>query len=93
MHQNLAKSGVHVISISVDDKDDEKIARKFLVEQKAAFPNFLLTDDEPMKKEWKYDSVPFLIVIDREGNIAKAFPGEAKVDEIDQFVKGLLKGK
>ena len=90
MHERLKKDGLAVISISVDDKDDEAAALKALIKWKAAFPNFLVNDEDGLTKEWEFNAVPHLVVFDRAGK-AKVFKDEAKTEEIEKYIESILK--
>ena len=97
MHQELSKSGLVVISLSVDDPDEKANVLKFLEGQKATMRNFILTDKDRNEKEGDaklYHSAPPIVhVFNRDGKLAKTFEGKKELEGLDAFVKGLLEKK
>lgn len=98
MHNDLRKEGVATISVSLDNPTETGVpqkVRKFLTQQKATFPNYILDEKEEVWQEkLKISGPPCVFVFDRDGKIAKKFDsGEKYDDEIIKFVKALLKEK
>jgi hypothetical protein len=97
MHQELAKQGLVVISLSVDDADDKATALRFLEQQKATFENYILEDKERNEKagdEKLYHSAPPIVhVFDREGKKVKTLEGKKEAEGLDKLVKELLEKK
>ena len=97
MHQELAKDGLVVISLSVDDADERANVLKFLQSQKATFQNFLLTDKDRNEKagdDKLFHSIPPIVhVFDRDGKKVKTFEGKKEAAGLDDLVKELLKKK
>lgn len=97
MHKELAKDGLVVMTLSVDDKDGEKAALEFLQESKATFPNLILDDTDENKDKFEkvlaHTAVPIIHVFDRSGKKVKTFDKALKGDELDVLVKDLLKQK
>jgi peroxiredoxin len=97
MHKELAKDGLVVISLSVDDPDDKAAALKFLQEQKATFENFLLEDKDRNEKagdaQLYHSAPPIVHVFDRGGKKVKTFEGKKEAEGLDAVVKELLQKK
>ena len=97
MHQELAKDGLVVISLSVDEPDEKANVLKFLQDQKATFQNFLLADKDRNEKagdDKLYHSAPPIVhVFDRAGKKVKTFEGKKEAAGLDDLVKELLKKK
>jgi cytochrome oxidase Cu insertion factor (SCO1/SenC/PrrC family) len=97
MHQELAKDGLVVISLSVDDADEKAAALKFLQDQKATFQNFILEDKDRNEKagdEKLYHSAPPIVhVFDREGKVVKTLEGKKEAEGLEKLVKELLQKK
>jgi cytochrome oxidase Cu insertion factor (SCO1/SenC/PrrC family) len=97
MHQELAKDGLVVISLSVDDADEKAAALKFLQDQKATFQNFILEDKDRNEKagdEKLYHSAPPIVhVFDREGEVVKTLEGKKEAEGLEKLVKELLQKK
>jgi hypothetical protein len=96
MHKELAKEGLVVITLSVDEEDNEKTALEFLQKMKAAFPNYILNDKDEAKdnlqKTLQHKLPPIYHVFDRTGKKIKTFE-EVQEDEFGKYVKDLLKQK
>lgn len=97
MHQELAKSGLQVMSLSIDDESDREAALAFLKKQKAEFPNFFLKDklketDEGDKK-LLHSTPPVVHVFDRTGKLAKSLSTKEELDSLPTVVKELLEKK
>jgi hypothetical protein len=94
MPQELAKDGLVVISLSVDDADEKAAALKFLQDQKATFQNFILEDKDRNEKagdEKLYHSAPPIVqVFDREGKLVKTLEGKKEAEGLHKLVKELL---
>ena len=99
MHRTHAADGLVCMSLNAVDTDpaDREKVLAFLTEQGAAFPNFILKDDneasaERYAKEYPTDAPPIVILFDRKGNRAKVLeqPEEA---EVEAEVKRLLAEK
>ncbi len=97
MHQEQAKEGLVIISLSVDEQDNEKAALEFLQKQKATFPNYILNDAddarEKLEKTLAHRNPPIVHVFDRSGTKVKTIEDEFKADEFDKYIKELLKQK
>lgn len=100
MHKELAKAGLAVITLTVDDpdeKDDVKAAQDFLKEQKATFQNYLLVDKlrltEKGDEKFEHSGPPVVHVFGRDGKVAAKFTKKKDLEKLDEFVKGLLEKK
>jgi peroxiredoxin len=97
MHRKLKDRGLVVVAVSVDDpadKDAEAEVRKFLREQKAAFPNFLLDEEmEVWQKKLQIEGIPCVFVFNRAGQVEKKYPEAPDHDELDRLVDQLLRRK
>jgi hypothetical protein len=96
MHEKLSKSGLVVISLSVDETDNKAAALEFLKKQKAVFQNFLLVDklrnDDEGDKKLLHSVPPIVHVFGRDGKLAKTFEGK-EISGLDDLVKKLLEKK
>jgi hypothetical protein len=97
LHQELAKSGLVVISLSVDDPDDKDAALEFLKKQKATFQNYLLEDkdrnDKAGDEKFYHSSPPIMHVYDRDGKKVKTLEGKKEAEGLEKLVKELLEKK
>ncbi len=101
MHTKYKDKGIVCISVSMDKAgpkgsyDKEKVL-KFLKEQKATFPNFIVIDpdgdEEKIAKRFGLDGgIPFMAVFDKNGK--KVWDSEAKKlkdEELTKFVEEQL---
>ena len=96
MHKELAKEGLVVITLSVDEAEGEKGALEFLQKMKASFPNYILNDNEVAKdnleKTLQHKLPPVYHIFDRAGKKVKTFE-EVTDDEFDKYIKDLLNQK
>lgn len=94
LHEKYARRGLVVVSVSVDPPDDadaRAAARDFLVRQKAAFRNVILTDKaEAWQAKWKVDGPPLLFLFDRRGRLAGRWDGKFEPAEVGKKVTELL---
>jgi hypothetical protein len=95
MHKELAKDGLVVLSLSIDEADNKDGVIAFLKKVEARFPNFLLIDTdenhEKNQKEFPTNTPPLTHVFDQSGKKVKTFTGDEKDEEIEAFVRELLK--
>jgi thiol-disulfide isomerase/thioredoxin len=103
LHEKHKAQGLVCMSVSLDmalapEKAKEK-AEKFLIQKKAAFPNYLLEEPEAvLKNYWNTGGPPVWFVFDRQGRRAGKFTSddEAKpivYEEIDKLVFQLLQAQ
>ena len=88
LHAKYAGRGLAVVSVSVDPPDDadaRAAARDFLVRQKAAFRNVILSDKaEVWQANWKIDGPPLLFVFDKRGRLAARWDGKFHSAEVEK---------
>ena len=100
MHKKYGDQGLVVVSVNVDDLDDNgkapKFVTKFLNEQKATMINVLLDESPEVKlKKLRLTSYPCVYVFNKEGQWTQ-FMGEdglkpeEKHRRIEDYVKQLL---
>lgn len=94
LHGKYAGRGLAVLSVSVDPPDDpdaRAAARDFLVRQKAAFRNVILTDKaEVWQARWKTDGPPLLFLFDKQGRLAGRWDGKFDRAEVERKVASTL---
>ena len=97
MHKEYAKDGLVVISLTIDELDDEKHALEFLKKHEATFANYILKDTDANKdaweKRWANIAPPIVHLYDREGKKVKTLEGKTEVSGTEAIVKELLKAK
>ena len=97
LHEQFAGQGLAVLSVSLDDPEDEDAITEFLTERHATFPNFVSRYGAgPQSMEaFGIDNgaVPHFKLYDRDGKLHRAFAsGTAPLDprQIDRSVEELL---
>jgi thiol-disulfide isomerase/thioredoxin len=94
LHGKYAGRGLVVVSVSVDPPDDadaRAAARDFLVRQKAAFRNVILSDPaEVWQAKWKVDGPPLLFLFDKRGRLAGRWDGKFDPADVGKKVAALL---
>jgi hypothetical protein len=95
MHKELTKDGLVVMSLSIDEVDNKDAVLEFLKKMDARFPNFLLVDTDENhdknQKDFPTNTPPLTHVFDQTGKKVKTFTGDEKPEEVEEFVRELLK--
>jgi len=96
LHRRFAQRGLAVISVSMDEPEDQPAVRKFLLQQGAVFENFLSAYGVGSKsfEAFRLEAVPCFHLYDRAGRLQKSFGGDGKpIDptQIDQALEESLK--
>lgn len=94
MHHKYAKDGLVCMSVSVDEKDQQADALKFLKDQKAEFANYWIDEEaEVWSKKLNVPAPPAVIVFGRDGKRAKTFTTEEPFtyEDVEKVVGPLLK--
>ncbi len=97
LHRRFADRGLVVVSLSVDDPEDEPAVRRFLAGQRATFENFISrhgTGTESFQAfELGEGGVPELKLYGRDGKLLKTFDANAgpiDLEQLDRAVEELL---
>ena len=97
MHKKYANNAFAAMSVSLDDpkdKDDKEKVLKFLKEQKATFPNYMLNETpEFWQEKLKFDGPPCVFVFNQQGTVEKQFKDEFTYADVERLVKKLLETK
>jgi len=101
MHQRLAKDGLVVVTVALDDVNDNPKVKDaivtFLRKQKAGgFVNVLLDEkDEFWQTKLRFDGPPHVYLFDRQGKWTSYDSQELtlKADQLDQLVETLVHEK
>ena len=76
------QKGVHLIGISLDD--DKRELKKFISERNVKYPVYLAGQD--FVDFYEVQTIPTLILFDKEGNVAEYAIGIASIDELTKFI-------
>ncbi|MGQ9573749.1 MAG: TlpA family protein disulfide reductase [Thermoguttaceae bacterium] len=97
LHRELAGRGLAVISVSLDDAENQQAAYEFLVSHQATFDNFIASRGASAKAfellGIEGGGLPHLKLFDRSGKLRKTLPepfSALEAAEIDQAVRQLL---
>ena len=94
MHKKYKKDTLVTMSVSLDDakdKGDRNKALKFLKEQKADFPNYILDEaPEVWQEKLKFDGPPCVFVFNQQGTVEKQFKEEFTYADVERVVKKLV---
>jgi len=100
LHKRFAERGLVVISINLDDPEDESATLKFLADQQATFDNFISRHGAGPKSAELFEiddgALPHLRLYDRRGRLRHKFAEAATpavADRIDRAVEELLEEK
>lgn len=79
-------------TISIDESRAEGLARSYAISQGWAFPYYIDANSD-LKRSLNFQTVPFIVVIDKSGKVAYTHSGyeEGSEDEIFNKVKELTK--
>lgn len=95
LHRQYADQGLTVVSVSMDDPENEPQVLEFLVSQGATFSNFIsrygLGSEAIEAFNIKNGTLPYVRLYDRSGAVHRHFEGpSATPKEIEQAVRSLL---
>ena len=94
LHDQYARSGLAVVSVSVDPLDDRgarDAAQAFLTKQKATFRNVILNNKaEVWQEKWKVVGPPLLFLFDRQGKLVARWEDKVDLVDVEKRVKAVL---
>jgi len=94
LHENYARQGFAVISVSVDPPDDadaREAARAFLTTRHANFRNVVLTDKaEVWQEKWKVIGPPLFFLFNREGRLVARWDDKVDMADVEKRVAAVL---
>jgi thiol-disulfide isomerase/thioredoxin len=93
MSRELASTGLAVVSVSLDDADQEPEIRAFLADQQAGFENLRAatgTSAESFKALGIDSGVPCIQLYDRSGKLRRTFSPPVSPAGVEEAVKRLL---
>ena len=94
MMKKYEKQGLTVITISIDSPKSQSKIKPYVLAKKFTFP-VLLDPNSEVLKQFKGNSVPFQVIIGKDGNVVETHtgynPGDEKVLE-EKIVKLLSAG-
>ncbi len=73
LHHKYAPQGLVCMSLTLDDKEGEPGALRFLVKSKATFPNYRYEDKEEWGDRFEMKGPPAVFVYGRDGKLARRF--------------------
>ncbi len=96
MHNKHGKDGLVAMSVNLDSPEDKKVmgrVEKFLADQKATFPNFVLDEEQEVwMKQLDIGGPPAVFVFGPDGKVAKKFE-EVDYAQVEKTAVELLKKK
>ena len=94
LHDRYGRKGLAVVSVSVDPPDDadaRRAAEAFLLRQKAAFRNVILTDKaEVWQEKWNTGGPPIFFLFDREGRLVVRWEDKVDLVQVEKRIAALL---
>lgn len=96
--KKFRNQGIVVATVSIDDESSLDAVKKFLREQKAYLPSFLVNVSDmdafinTIDPKWS-GVVPSTFVYDQKGNLTKRMVGGSKLKDFEQAVQPLIKSK
>jgi thiol-disulfide isomerase/thioredoxin len=94
LSQELGELGLAVVSLSLDDAEDEPAVRRFLTANRATFENLRVrtgaSSESVLALGIENGAIPFLQLYDRTGKLRKTFPAPVRPAEVEKAVRQLL---
>ena len=94
LSREFGDRGLAVVSLSLDDEEEEAAVRKFLTANGATFENLRATTGASSESTDRLGipggALPFFQLYDRAGKLRKTFPAPVKPAEVDRAVRQLL---
>jgi thiol-disulfide isomerase/thioredoxin len=94
LHRELAERGLTVLSVSLDDPEEEGDVLEFLATQQAPFDNLRADSGASSRSASAFGiengTIPFVQLYDREGKLRQTFPAPIKPERIKETVQRLL---
>lgn len=94
LHRELAGRGLAVISVSLDDPEEERDVLEFLTVQGASFENLRADSGASSRTATAFGiengTIPYVQLYDRAGKLRKTFPAPIKPEQIKKAVEELL---
>ncbi len=86
-HRKYAGKGLAVVGVSLDS-DGWKVVTPFL--KTAKVPYQVVLGNDAMAKTYGIENMPDTFLIDRQGRIAAAYPGEVDKDNVEANIRTVL---
>jgi len=94
LHRELSSRGLAVLTVSLDDPEDEPQVLAFLASQGANFENFRADSGASSRSAEAFEiengTIPYMRLYDREGKLRKAFVPPFPPEDVRKAVEGLL---
>lgn len=94
LHRELAGRGLAVLTVCLDDPEDEPEVLAFLAARGADFENFRANSGASSRSAEAFaienGTIPYMRLYDREGKLNKAFVAPISPDEVRKAVERLL---
>lgn len=95
LHRRFADKGLVVVSVSLDDPDEEAVVLDFLVRHRATFENYLSAYGVGSEafEAFEIDAAPHFKLYNRDGTLADEFAGgngPIDLEQLDRAVEALL---
>ena len=93
LHHELAGQDLAVVSVSLDDADDEPEVLKFLAAQEATFENLRAETGASQQSAMGFEidnGIPLMRLYDRTGKLRRTFAAPFKAADVERAVRQLL---
>ena len=94
LHRELSSRGLAVLTVSLDDPEDEPQVLAFLASQGAGFENFRAESGASSRSAEAFaienGTIPYIRLYDREGKLHKAFVPPFASEDVRKAVEDLL---
>jgi len=67
VYKKYKDQGLEILAVSVDAKEDQW--KKAMAEEKMAWPQINAQESKPVMASYLFSGIPYLVVVDKEGNI------------------------
>jgi thiol-disulfide isomerase/thioredoxin len=92
LHNQYKDRGFKVVGLMTDQNATD-IGARFVAKQGVTYPMLLDDAGETFSRQWgRVSGVPFLLLVDREGNVVETWQGWTGGDQLDRSVAALFAG-
>jgi len=93
MAKDYAASNVPFVLISIDELENLKKVRDFVVQQQLTLPVWVGANTEILQHFSRKEIVPATIILDEHGEVIRTINGQARDEDVKEAVDWLLSGR
>ena len=90
LYQKYHAKGLEIIGISMDGPETQKLIPVAKKEWGINYPIALADDIPDLGNKYRFDAIPSLYIIDKQGRVRKHIPGYDPTDNLTELIETLL---